>query len=161
VGVDRLLNAVAANRLRQTGQPALLVDVGTAITIDMISSEGSFLGGAILPGIAMAARAMHEFTDLLPLVPLDELTTAPRPLGTSTETAMRSGLFWGAVGAVQRLTDELDPDGQGQVFLTGGAGDSVADLLKRKTVCLPHLTLAGIAITVAAMQTDTDGDEPA
>ena len=68
VGIDRLVDAVAVNRLRDAGRPAVIVDVGTAITVDLVSADGAFLGGAILPGIQMSARAMHEFTDLLPLV---------------------------------------------------------------------------------------------
>ncbi len=159
VGVDRLINAVAANRLRQADRPAIVVDVATAITVDLVSASGAFRGGSILPGIVMSARALHDFTDLLPLVPIEELATAPPALGTSTETAMRSGLFWGAVGAIRQLIRQLDPGGQGQVFLTGGAGTSVAELLGREALCIPHLTLAGIAVTAAATNIAADGDD--
>jgi len=149
VGIDRLLSAVAANHLRLPSRGAVVVDVGSAITVDLVSPQGAFQGGAILPGIEMSARAMHSFTDLLPLVAMSELTTPPPALGTSTEPAMRSGLFWGAVGAIrqliERLTDELP--GQPQVFLTGGAGPAVAKLLGHSARHVPHLTLAGIALT--------------
>ena len=57
VGVDRLLDALATNRLRPPGRPAIVIDVGTAITVDLLSAEGFFMGGSILPGIAMSARA--------------------------------------------------------------------------------------------------------
>ena len=57
VGIDRLVNAVAVNRLRDAGRPAVIVNVGTAITVDLVSGDGAFLGGAILPGIQMSARA--------------------------------------------------------------------------------------------------------
>ena len=107
VGVDRLLDALAANALRQPGRPAVVVDVGTAVTVDLVSAAGAFLGGAILPGIAMSARALHEFTDLLPLVDFSELAAPPPALGTETEAAMRSGLFWGAVGGVRELIGQL------------------------------------------------------
>ena len=96
VGIDRLLDAVAANRLRRPGHQAVLVDVGSAITVDLVSSEGEFSGGAILPGLAMSARALHAFTDLLPQVEAAELGTPPPPLGTATVPAVQSGLFWGA-----------------------------------------------------------------
>ena len=59
VGIDRLVDAVAVNRLRDAKRSAAIVDVGTAITVDLVSANGAFLGGAILPGIAMAARALH------------------------------------------------------------------------------------------------------
>ena len=147
VGVDRLLDALAANHLRTSDRPAVVVDVGTAITVDLVSAEGAFRGGAILPGIAMSARAMHEFTDLLPLIEMDELSTPPPALGTVTVDAMRSGLFWGAVGAIRQLTEQLAGDDDPQVFLTGGAGPAVAELLGRSARHVPHLTLAGIALT--------------
>jgi type III pantothenate kinase len=107
VGIDRLLDALAVNRLRTPGRPAVVVDVGSAITVDLVSPEGAFLGGAILPGIAMSARAMHTFTDLLPLIGMSELSTPPPPVGTATEPAMRSGLFWGAVGSIRELVERM------------------------------------------------------
>lgn len=153
VGIDRLVDAVAVNRLRDANRAAVIVDVGTAITVDLVSANGAFLGGAILPGIQMSARAMHEFTDLLPLLDMSELTTPPSALGTATVSAMESGLFWGAVGAIRQLTDELckaaggDRAQQPQVFLTGGAGASVAELLGPDARYVPNLTLAGIALS--------------
>jgi type III pantothenate kinase len=149
VGIDRLVDAVAVNRLRQPGRPAVIVDVGSAITVDLVSADGAFLGGAILPGLAMSARAMHEFTDLLPLIETADLYEPPLALGTCTEEAMRSGLFWGAVGAIRMLIDELGQHAGGtpQVFLTGGAGVAVAELLGADARHVPHLTLAGIALS--------------
>jgi type III pantothenate kinase len=167
VGVDRLVDAVAVNRLRDPNRAAVIVDVGSAITIDLVSADGAFRGGAILPGIAMSARAMHEFTDLLPLVDVTELADAPPPaLGTATEPAMQAGLFWGAVGAIRELIEQLqgtaalagwggsstatpsegDCAHRAHVFLTGGAGSTVAELLGADACHVPHLTLAGIAL---------------
>jgi len=149
VGVDRLLNAVAANRLRHPNRAAVVIDVGTAITVDLISAEGAFLGGAIVPGIGMSARGFHQFTDLLPLIEMTELATPPPALGTSTVPAMRSGLFWGAVGAIRQLIEQLSKglDREPQVLISGGAGPTVAKLLGRSVQHVPHLTLAGIALT--------------
>ncbi len=151
VGIDRLLDALAANRLRGPGRPAVVVDVGTAITVDLVSPEGTFLGGSILPGIAMSARALHELTDMLPFLDLSELADPPPALGSSTVAAMQSGLFWGAVGAIRQLIGELTKDlpGQPDVFLTGGAGPAVAKLLGRSARHVPHLTLSGIALAAA------------
>jgi type III pantothenate kinase len=148
VGIDRLLDAVAANQLRRADHAAVTIDVGSAITVDLVSAEGVFLGGSILPGIAMSARALHTFTDLLPLVDMAELLTPPPALGTSTVAAMRSGLFWGAVGAIRQLIGELAGENleRTDVFLTGGAGPAVAELLGRSARHVPHLTLAGIAL---------------
>jgi type III pantothenate kinase len=159
VGIDRLVDAVAVNRLRAADRPAVIVDVGTAITVDLLSAKGAFLGGAILPGIEMSARALHTFTDLLPLVDATELSTPPSALGTETVAAMQSGLFWGAVGAIRQLIEQLpkaagDCVAQPQVFLTGGAGVSVAELLGPNVRYVPNLTLAGIAL--AAMEKSKD-----
>ena len=156
VGIDRLLDAVAANQLRPADRPASVVDVGSAITVDLVSPEGTFLGGAILPGIAMSARAMNAFTDLLPLVEMSELTAPPAALGTSTEPAMRSGLFWGAVGAIRQLIGLLGAEvtGEPEIFLSGGAGPTVAELLGKTARYVPHLTLAGIALTARGSYCD-------
>ena len=165
VGIDRLVDAVAVNRIRKADRAAVIVDVGTAITVDLVSAGGAFLGGAILPGIQMAARAMHEFTDLLPLVDALDLSEPPPALGTATIPAMQSGLFWGTVGAIRQLIERLDkaatagraPGWGGSstatptdVFLTGGAGAAVAELLGPEARYVPNLTLSGIAL--AAMR---------
>jgi len=149
VGIDRLLDAVATNRLRAAGEAAIVVDLGTAITVDLISTDGAFLGGAIMPGIATSARAMHEFTDLLPLVEMSRLGEPPAPLGTATVAAMQAGLYWGAVGGVRELVARLGAkfDPRPRLFLSGGAAPSVAGLLAENAQYIPHLTLAGIALT--------------
>jgi type III pantothenate kinase len=153
VGIDRLLGAVAANRLRAAGRPAVIIGVGTAITVDLVSPAGAFLGGAILPGIGISARAMHDFTDLLPLVTMDELADPPPPLGTSTVDAMRSGLYWGAVGGMKELMARLTPDvpphsptNRAHILLTGGAAPVVAQFLDPSAQHVPHLVLSGIAL---------------
>ncbi len=157
VGIDRLLDAVAANQLRRPDRPAIVIDVGSAITVNLVSADGAFRGGAILPGIGLSARALHAFTDLLPLVDLSELSTPPGPLGTATVPAMQSGLFWGAVGAIRELIRRLSGQETEQVdvFLTGGAAPALADVLRDTARCVPHLTLAGIALTATTPATPT------
>lgn len=148
VGIDRLAGAVAANRLRNAQRSAVVVDLGTAITVDLVSPQGAFLGGAILPGIGMSARALYEFTDLLPLLDMRVLREPPPALGKSTTDAMQSGLFWGAVGGVRELISRLSADQASlQVILTGGAAPAVAGLLAADAIYVPHLVLGGIAIT--------------
>ncbi|MBU4399725.1 MAG: type III pantothenate kinase, partial [Planctomycetes bacterium] len=172
VGIDRLVDAVAVNRLRRPGQPAAIVDVGTAITVDLVSAEGVFLGGAILPGIEMSARALLQFTDLLPLVDTSDLESPPPPVGIDTVSAIQSGLYWGAVGAIRELVQRQCETASGAgwggsstatptrstatptpVFLTGGAGAAVADLLGPAACYVPNLTLAGIALAVKTSAT--------
>jgi len=151
VGVDRLLAAVAVNHLRTPDVPAVIVDLGTAITVDLLSASGVFRGGAIWPGIAMAAQALHEFTDLLPKLEVSSLDEPPSVLGTSTVDAMRSGLYWGAIGGVKELIARLaDEIGQApRVFVTGGAAQAFATRLGPSAEFVPDLVLAGIALTSA------------
>ncbi len=152
VGIDRLLGAVAANRLRSSDRAAIVVALGSAVTVNLIGPDGGFRGGAIFPGIGMSARALHEFTDLLPLVDMESLSEPPPAVGDATLPAMTSGLFWGAVGGVRQLIElysrEIghDPD----VFLTGGAAPSVAALVSSRGRYEPHLVLEGIAWSAAA-----------
>lgn len=146
VGVDRLLDAVAANYLRPANRAAVVVDLGTAITVDLVAANGVFQGGAILPGLMTSARALNQFTDMLPL--LAELDGAPEALGKSTLEAMRSGLFWGAVGGIRELVARYAERlaEQPVVFVAGGSSLVVADLLGPDARHEPHLTLAGIAL---------------
>lgn len=152
VGIDRLAAALAAREAREPDRPVVVIDVGTAITVDYLDSSGAFRGGAILPGLAMAARALHEFTDLLPLIEMQELAEPPAPLGTSTTGAMQAGLFWGAVGGIKELATRLAAGALSppQVFLTGGAAANVAALVAPYAQHVPHLTLAGIALAARA-----------
>jgi type III pantothenate kinase len=89
------------------------------------------------------------------------LYTPPPALGTCTEEAMQSGLFWGAVGAIRQLTEELvrHASAEPQVFLTGGAGVAVAKLLGPNTQYIPHLTLAGIALSAVVWPGANGGGE--
>ncbi|HUT93208.1 MAG TPA: type III pantothenate kinase [Thermoguttaceae bacterium] len=152
VGIDRLLDAVAVNRLRDPCRAAVIVDLGSAITVDAVSREGSFLGGVIMPGIGMSARALHEFTDLLPWIDVAGLTRPPLPLGKATIPAMQSGLFWGTVGAIRQLVELLSKEvaDEPEVFLSGGAAPAIAEALDLPLRHVPHLTLAGIALTAKA-----------
>ena len=153
VGVDRLIDAVAANALRRPGRAAVVVDVGTAVTVDLVDADGAFRGGAILPGIAMSARALHEFTDLLPRLDMRDLGEPPPVLGRSTDDAMRAGLFWMAVGTIRELAARLvaDQAEEPDLLISGGAGVAVADLLGPRARHVPHLTLGGIALSLGSV----------
>lgn len=149
VGADRLLNAVAANRIREANRSALIVDTGTAITVDCVNADGQFTGGAILPGVLMGARAMHEFTTTLPLIDGRKfLETPPTPIGRNTEDAMASGLYWGHLGAVKELISRMSRqlNDSPQVFITGGALPILQPDFP-EAICEPNLTLMGTVIT--------------
>lgn len=145
VGIDRLLNAVAVNELRSAGRPAVIVDSGTATTVDVVAEDGTFVGGAILPGLALSAKALHEYTALLPLVSVLELgQEIPEPLGRNTRAAIRSGLFWGQLGAVRELI-ERQASAEADVFVTGGGGALLAAHLPRARF-ESHLPLQGLVL---------------
>ena len=108
VGLDRLLAAVAANALRPTDRAAIVIDSGTATTVNYISAQGTFCGGAILPGLEMSAKALNHYTALLPLLPVHELGgDEPVAPGRNTREAIRNGLLWGQVGAIRELVRQL------------------------------------------------------
>ena len=147
-GLDRLLNAVAVNRLSAGDRPAIIIDSGTATTVDAVDAEGVFLGGAILPGFGLLARSLHRYTALLPLVTLEELGTGPtEAVGEDTIAAIRSGLFFGQLGAVRELVAEMSRSLEGaapELFLTGGGGPLLATALTEVRL-VPHLGLRGLA----------------
>lgn len=152
VGLDRLAGAVAANRLRHPSRAAITIHVGTAITVNLISATGAFCGGAIAPGISISAKALDQFTDLLPHIPLEELNEPTPPLGKDTIGAIHSGLFWGAVGTMRELVARLSAplDAPPEVFITGGAAPAVAKLVDPAATHVEHLVLSGIVLASSA-----------
>ncbi|QDU53894.1 type III pantothenate kinase [Aeoliella mucimassa] len=152
VGIDRLAAAVGASTVRRAESPAIVIDFGTAITVDLVSAEGAFAGGAILPGIGTAAVALHARTDALPAVRPPIEGKSPASVGKNTSDAIRSGLYWGAVGAVRELIAR-HRDGlvkPPQVLVTGSTSPDMARLLGGPDYTvryMPHLVLAGVAST--------------
>ncbi|MFM7479779.1 MAG: type III pantothenate kinase [Planctomycetota bacterium] len=151
-GVDRLLCAAAAYaRLKQA---CVVIDAGTAVTVDFVDGEGTFHGGAIAPGAAMQLRALHEHTDALPEIgfepPPDE------PFGRNTRDAMLQGVFHGIRGLAQRLIERY-ADAQGafpMVVVTGGDAQTIFEHEDFVDRIVPDLLLLGIASSVAAAGVD-------
>ena len=143
VGIDRLFNAVAANRRRQEHVAAILVDAGSAVTVDYLDGNGTFRGGAIFPGFRLMASALHEHTALLPIVEMDESVLVP---GTSTIPAMQAGIFHAVLGGIERLIAEYQHryPTPFEVFLTGGDAPRLAPRLHHHAHLWPEMTLEGI-----------------
>jgi type III pantothenate kinase len=143
VGADRIADAAAVQRLY--GGPACVVDFGTATTFDAISAEGDYLGGAIAPGIGIAADALVQRTAKLPRV---DLQRPPSAIGRNTPHAMQSGLLFGYVGLVEgmvaRFRKELGPNMK--VIATGGLAEVVARETEVFQIIAPWLTLDGLRI---------------
>ena len=150
VGIDRLLAAYAAvrwkrKRPRDTQRPILLCDLGTAITVDLVSPDDVFLGGAILPGMNLAAKSLRRGTALLPKIEAFETAKFP---GKNTQEAIRAGIFEGTIGAIRRFYD-LSAN-RPLLLLTGGDAEAVFPEIRRNipTFCLPQLVLDGIFAVV-------------
>jgi type III pantothenate kinase len=145
-GDDRLVNAYAAAQLY--GAPAIVVDVGTATTFDVVSADGKFLGGAIAPGPGLGLDALAARTARLPRVRLD---LPPRALGTNTVEAIQSGTVLGHVGMIEFLVRaisvQMPPATPPKLILTGGlAAHGWAKAIHGVTAIDPLLTLRGLAL---------------
>lgn len=150
VGHDRLAAAVAVNSVRDSGRSAVCVDAGTAITVNAIDAKGAFVGGAILPGTLISSRALATWTDQLPEVSVDwrREKSFPPAIGGSTESALESGIYWSAVGAVRELIHRISNElaSEPATYITGGFGEHLAQHLDG-AVHIPHLVVAGIALS--------------
>jgi type III pantothenate kinase len=146
-GIDRLAAATAAGLVKTRGRAAIIVDCGTAATVDMLAADGTFLGGAILPGPALMAKALADGTSKLPAVAALERSAPPPMPGRSTHEAIAAGIGWGIQGAIGRIVDEarasLGPDAE--VILTGGWRNAVSAAMPG-AIDVPDLVLCGIAM---------------
>ena len=149
IGQDRIANAIAAQEYY--GIPAVVIDMGTAVTFDIVSSKG-YEGGIIAPGLAVMRKYLHEQTALLPELSDSELIEVEGAIGKSTVQAMQLGVAIGFSGMIeallQRVRDELKSKGEPEpvVLSTGG---SIANLTKdwsEKSEFVENLTLLGLAV---------------
>jgi type III pantothenate kinase len=126
LGTDRWLASLAA--YRQTGGPCIVVDFGTAITVNSVRADGTFIGGAIMPGLDMMAGALGDGTAQLPRIKVPD--NAP-PVGRNTEESIATGLLYGTAGAVANLVIVASGvvGDDARVFLTGGSATRVATFL--------------------------------
>ncbi|PHS02335.1 MAG: hypothetical protein COA78_21380 [Blastopirellula sp.] len=152
VGLDRIAAAVGANCLRAKHHAAIIVDAGSAVTIDAVNAEGQFIGGAILPGLKMLAKSLSGQTDLLPLIQIDP-AQPPEVVGKDTAAAIRSGCYWGSVGAIQNLVKRMEDQFSEEVdlFISGGDASKIAAQENRSMQTVPHLVLSGIAVAVESL----------
>lgn len=147
VGADRIVNGIAAYERfgRSASRPMVVVDFGTATTLDAITAKGEYLGGAICPGVQISADALFQRAARLPRI---DVRKPPRVIGRTTVGAMEAGLFWGYVGMVEglvrRMSDELG--GGALCIATGG----LAEVIAPETSLIEHvdadLTLHGLRL---------------
>ncbi|HEY7090870.1 MAG TPA: type III pantothenate kinase [Tepidisphaeraceae bacterium] len=145
-GIDRVLGVAAA--YEQMGKACVVVDAGTAITVNCCNDEGDFLGGAIAPGAAIMLDALHNRTAKLPRAPL----AVPRgAFGRTTESAIQQGIYHGIRGMVKELVENFAtelgtwPD----IIATGGDAPLLFEGWELIHAVAPDLTLYGIALAYA------------
>jgi type III pantothenate kinase len=144
VGADRIVNAVAAYAKYRTG--LIVIDFGTATTFDAISERGAYLGGAISPGIRIAADALFMKASKLPRV--DIIQAPERVIGKDTIGSIQAGVIFGYAGLVdgmvRRMREEMDP--APKVIATGGLAPLMADVAESIEAVEPDLTLEGLRL---------------
>lgn len=143
VGADRVVNAAAAHYLY--GGPVIVIDFGTATTFDVVSKDGDYIGGAIAPGIMIAAEALYMRTAKLPRV---EISRPKQAIGKNTIAAIQSGLVLGYIGLIEGLVTQLRKEvgSKAKVVATGG----LAQVIGKETPVIqevnPDLTLVGLRL---------------
>ena len=143
IGADRLANASAAILGRQG--PAIVIDFGTAVTFDVISKAGSYLGGVIAPGTASLRDYLHQKTALLPAIQLEEPNSA---IGRSTEEAMQVGAVIGYRGLIREILNEVRRElgGEPKIFATGGDAELIGKGINDIDIIDQDLTMKGIQV---------------
>jgi type III pantothenate kinase len=141
LGMDRLSNAVGAWAINPN-KNSLVVDLGTCIKYDLISEEGSYLGGNISPGFVMRYKALHHFTDQLPLIKDYDLNVT---FGIDTKTSLQCGVQYGIIneinGFIERYTSQFN---QLTIFMTGGDAKHFEKSFKNHIFANSNLTLIGL-----------------
>ena len=155
VGADRVVAAVAAHYLY--GKPAIIIDMGTAITFDVVSQDGDYLGGAIAPGIDVAVEALFARTAMLPRI---RLVRPKQVVGRNTVAAMQSGIFFGYIalieGMIQRMQEELGS--QAKVVATGSYAHFIARETPAIDIVNQDLVLTGLRL-IYEMSTGNDAQQ--
>jgi type III pantothenate kinase len=148
VGLDRLLNALAlqARPYREKGRPAIIVDAGSAVTVDLVDESGVFLGGTIFPGLRLMAQALHTYTAKLPKVEI--VPPLPALPGKSTEEAIHLGVHGAVAGGIERLCRELATavTKEPLIYLTGGDRAILEPHLADTVISWQAMTLEGLRL---------------
>lgn len=144
VGADKIVNLVAGYHLY--GGPALVIDYGTATTYDVVTENGTFLAGVIVPGIRTAANALVQGAARLPEI---EIVTPDTILATNTVSSMQAGLFYSVIGEAKHIIQQMKEQTGFQdmkVIATGGLGKMVAKMVDEIDYYDKDLTLKGLQI---------------
>ena len=155
VGADRIVNTLAAAQIFK--RDTIAVDLGTATTFDCITADGVFVGGVISPGVTTAAETLVRRTSKLPRVDLER---PPMVIGRRTETCLRSGIFFGAVDAIDGIVERIRKEWQkpdALVVATGGLATLIGPHCKTVERIEPFLTLYGLDLAYRHMEEKDTG----
>ena len=144
VGADRIANAICAKK--KYSLPAIIVDIGTATTFDIVSKEGDFLGGVIMPGLNLQFKALNSNTSKLPKI---EAGYSEKAIGNSTQKAMLSGIMRGSACAIEGLIHqcELELGEKATIIATGGHSKLISEYMFRSFNYIDSsLTLEGLRL---------------
>jgi type III pantothenate kinase len=143
VGIDRLCCAAAA--YDQVRQACVTASFGTAVTVDCVNAQGVFMGGAILPGVDLQARVLHDGTAALPRVTIEP---TGKVYGTSTEQAICNGVIFGLVGSLREITERFATElgAWPQLIITGGNAEVISRHCDFVDAVVPDLAVRGVAL---------------
>ena len=144
-GSDRLVNSFAAEKLKLS--PAIIIDLGTATTFDLVGKDGSYNGGIIAPGVNLSLEALYLAAARLPRISLKPLTDVNEMIGKNTISAMESGIFWGYVSMIEGLINKIKANDQFsdyKVIATGGLSHLFKNSIRSIDLVIDDLTLIGL-----------------
>lgn len=143
-GADRIVDAVAAYEIY--GGPVIVIDFGTATTYDLVTADGTLVGGVTAPGVQTSAASLWNATAKLPEVEIRKPATV---IGKETITTMQSGIFYGQIGATEMIVRKIKEESgldDIKVIATGGLGQLVKNATEMIDVYDPNLTMYGLQI---------------
>ncbi|HAM39363.1 MAG TPA: type III pantothenate kinase [Elusimicrobia bacterium] len=145
VGIDRLVNAVAAKNIYSC--PSIVIDFGTATTFDIVSEKGEYIGGIIAPGIKISAESLYEKTAKLPKLNIKKINNL-KIIGKNTNEAINSGIIYGHIGLIKEVLREIEKQNpkikKPKIILTGGYSKMLSGFFDFKID--EELTLKGLQV---------------
>ncbi|MAI84866.1 MAG: hypothetical protein CMM91_08045 [Rickettsiales bacterium] len=141
IGADRIVNVIYSKSLVKC--PIMIIDFGTATTVDYVNSEGVYEGGIISPGIDLSLKSLHQFTSKLPLVKFEETKNI---IGNTTKSAIQSGFFWGYVSMINGFIKLINKEKniKSNLILTGGNCSVFTPYIKNIFLLDEHLSMRGL-----------------
>lgn len=152
LGIDRWMVMLAAYRLTQ--DPVIVIDCGTAVTIDLVNDNGLFVGGVIMPGLKAAFQSLRAETDAIEEIHVTKTVTSA--VAQSTEEGVQAGVLFGLAGGIERVVNEQlsETDKDPVIYLTGGDAEKLLPYMTIPVILQPDLVLQGLRI-VASQRPET------